>query len=406
MPHFCTALPALPVRHGAVLPLLLACALLLSACGGDSAPEAESSPDKAAAPQIRVVPVLVAEVRPVTLRDVLTLPGTTEALHDVTVGAERGGRVEWVGPTEGDMVRQGEVLAKIDMKKAEADLAKARSSYELAVKQAQRRKELRAKNLLSQEELDQANTELEAATSDLTQAQVYYDQGLVKSPIAGRVNDLAVDPGEYVNTGQAVAELVNVSHIRINVNVPELDVRYLNVGQPVKITVDAYPGETWDGEVDFVAYKADEGTKTFRTRVVVDNADGRIRPGMLARVRLERRVVHDAISAPLFAILDKGGERVLFVEEDGVARSRTIEIGVIDGGRVQILEGLSLGENLIVGGQDAVEEGVPVEARPADQSMLPPEDGPQAVAGINSPDPESRIMSTPGRQQPEAAHVR
>ncbi|SKA72271.1 membrane fusion protein, multidrug efflux system [Paucidesulfovibrio gracilis DSM 16080] len=385
-----------PNRASRTWPALLLClfaALLLSACGDDqpdatAQAQAESTPP----PSSRAVSVLVTEVRPVTLRDVLTLPGATEPQHDVTVSAERGGRVEWVGPTEGDSVRQGEIIAKIDMDKAEADLAKARSAYELAVKQAKRRKQLRAKNLLSQEELDQANTDLESATSDLTQAQVYYDQGLVASPISGRVNDLAVDPGEYLNTGQAVAELVNISRIRIYVNVPELDVRYLHVGQRVKVTVDAYPNEVWDGEVDFVAYKADESTKTFRTRVVVDNDDSRIRPGMLARVRLERRVVKDAVSAPLFAIVDKGGERILFVEENGVARSRAIEIGFIDGDRAQILHGLKLGEQLIVSGQDAVEEGVSVEAQPVGDA-LPGAD--LSEVDPNGADPESRILSTP-----------
>ncbi|WP_022660362.1 efflux RND transporter periplasmic adaptor subunit [Paucidesulfovibrio longus] len=390
---------------GAGVALLLLAALLLTRGGDQAAPEA------AAPAATKALPVLVAEVRPATLHDTLTLPGSTEALRDVTMAAERAGRVEWIGPVEGDKVTEGEVVAKIDMDKAEADLLKARSAYALAKKQAERRKELRGKNLLSQEELDQANTELESATSDLTQAQVNYDQGLIKSPIPGRINDLAVDPGEYVDVGQTVAEIVDVSSIRVNVNVPELDVRYLHVGQTVNVSVDAYPKESWTGQVDFVAYKADEATKTFRTRVVVNNSDGRIRPGMLARVRLERQVVENAVSAPLYAIVDKGGERMLFVEENGVARARNIVFGIIAGDRVQILKGLSLGEKLIVSGQNTVEEGVPVEAHPAEESLapLPGLDGgqdaqpaPDAAKQVR-PDPESRVLSSPGDKPAEGS---
>ncbi|MGE4290759.1 MAG: efflux RND transporter periplasmic adaptor subunit [Desulfovibrio sp.] len=391
---------------GAGAVVLLGLAVLLLGRGGDA-----PAPEAAAPAGAKALPVYVAEVQPVTLHDILTLPGSTEALRDVTLAAERAGRVEAIGPVEGDMVEEGEVVARIDMEKAEADLLKARSAFELAQKQTSRRKELRGKNLLSQEELDQSNTDLESATSDLTQAQVNYNQGLIKSPIHGRINDLAVDPGEYVNVGDTVAEIVDVSHIRINVNVPELDVRYLHVGQRVGVSVDAYPGETWTGEVDFVAYKADEGTKTFQTRVVVDNADGRIRPGMLARVRLERQVVENAVSAPLFAIVDKGGERFLFVEENGIARARTIEFGIIAGDRVQITKGLAVGEKLIVSGQNTVEEGVPVEAHPADQSMLSRSgqtgdasspNGTDAAETQSAPDPESSVLSTPGELPSEA----
>lgn len=391
---------------GAAVLLLVGLFVLL---GGEKPADTTDAPKAAA----KAASVLVSEVVPATLHDYLTLPGATEALRDVTVAAERGGRVEAIGPVEGDVVEQGEVIAKIDMDKAEADLSKAQSAYNLAQKQASRRKELRGKNLLSQEELDQANTDLESATSDLTQAQVNYDQGLVRSPIRGRINDLAVDPGEYVNVGDTVAEIVDVTRIRINVNVPELDVRYLSKGQTVDVSVDAYPGQVWTGEVDFVAYKADESTKTFRTRVVVDNTDGRIRPGMLARVRLTRQVVENAVSVPLFAIMDKGGERIIFVEENGFARARTIEFGVIDGGRVQILKGLAIGEKLIVSGQATIEEGVPVEAHPADEDMLPanaknpnlPEIlSPETAAPMAQtlPDPESRVLSTPDNQPTEA----
>lgn len=392
---------AYAARHklllGSGVALLLVAAAFLSK-GGETPTSPEAAPTAA-----KIMPVLVAEVQPVTLRDILALPGSTEALRDVTMAAERAGRVEAIGPVEGDMVEEGEIVARIDMVKAEADLLKARSAYELAKKQTSRRKELRGKNLLSQEELDQSNTGLESATSDLTQAQVNYDQGLIKSPIRGRINDLAVDPGEYVNVGQTVAEIVDVSRIRININVPELDVRYLSVGQRVEVSVDAYPSESWPGEVDFVAYKADEGTKTFPTRVVVDNADGRIRPGMLARVRLVRQVVENAVAAPLFAIVDKGGERILFVEENGVARARNIEIGIIAGDRVQILKGLKIGEKLIVSGQTGVEEGVPVEPHPAEEAMLPLTGSSSAAGDQPAPDPESRVLSTPDDKPAEGA---
>ncbi len=298
---------------------------------------------------------------PMLLKDILTLPGTTEALHDVTVAAERSGRVEWIGTTEGELVQQDDLLIRIDLENALADLNKARSAYNLAKIQAERRDELFAQKVLSEEEMDKANTELEAARSSLSQAQKAYNQGKVTSPVTGMINEIFVDPGEWVNTGQAVAEIINSSAIKININVPEMDVRYLHKNQNVQVTVDAYPEENWQGVVDFVAFKADENTKTFKVQVLVENNDLRIRPGMLARVTLERQNIQDAITVPLYAIINKGGERSLFVAKNGQAHSKSIQIGIITGDRVQVVSGLKRGEKVIVSGHTEVAEGVAID---------------------------------------------
>ncbi len=312
-------------------------------------------------PKQRAIRVQTWTVTPITLNDILTLPGATEALHDVTVAAERSGKVEWMGPKRGDEVAANETIARIDLDSAQADLSKAKAAYNLAKKQAERRRELLERQVLSKEEMDKANTELSAARSQLTQARKAFTQGDVTSPVPGIINDLFVDPGEWVNMGQPVAEVVNVSTILINVNIPELDVRYLEKGQQVHVSVDAYPDETWAGMVDFVAFKADETTKTFRVRVVVDNTDMRIRPGMLARVSMSKQVIDNAVTAPLHAIIDKGGEKLLFVAENEVARARSVTFGVISGSRIQILSGLKPGDALIVSGQTEVEEGVAIK---------------------------------------------
>ena len=158
-------------------------------------------------------------------------------------------------------------------------------------------------------------------------------------------------------------ELVSVDRMRINVDVPEMDVRYLKVWQNARVTVDAYPGEHWDGLVDFVAFKADPATKTFLVRTLIDNPHGDIRPGMIGRVVFVRQIIPDALAAPLFALVDKGGERLVFIEKDGVAHSRNVSIGVIEGDRVQITDGLSPGDHLIVKGQTEVEDGMKVSVR-------------------------------------------
>ena len=341
---------------------ILTVGLAFAIGSGCSRSESNSQPPNGA-PQVRTVKVSVLEVQPTPMRDVLFLPGETEAWEDVRVSADMDGIVEWLGPREGHPVRKGDLLARIDVAVRKAALDRAQAAFRLADELYQRRQSLFERKIISREELDRASTERALAETNLRQAQVEHERGFLKAPIGGSVNHLYVDAGEYVGRGAPVLDLVNVDRIKINLNVPELDVRFLKTGQEALVTVDALPDRKLAGVVEFVAYKADPATKTFHVRVLVDNSAREIRPGMIARVALLRRAVPDALAAPLFALVNKGGEHIVFVEKDGVALARTVSIGVIEGDRVQITKGLEPGDRLIVTGQTEVEEGMRVQVQ-------------------------------------------
>jgi membrane fusion protein (multidrug efflux system) len=328
--------------------------LYLSGCGVSESKPPEVQPDAYS------VKVEVEKVEPQPLNDVLVLPGETEARHDVVVAAERDGAVEFVGPREGEWVKEGDLIAQIDMAALKATLERCEASSEMAESMAERRRNLHESKMISKEALDQAITDHTLAVCSLKEARVNFEQASVRAPIDGVINKLYIDPGEFVNRGAMVAELVDVRTIRINVQIPEMDVRYIEKGEKVLVKIDAYPEEKWIGEIDLVSFKADPATKTFKARVVVENGDLRIRPGMIAHVAFLRKEIPDAITVPIFSIIDKGGEKIIFVAEEGKARARNIEIGVIGKQRIQITKGLEAGEKLIVKGQHEVEEGVRV----------------------------------------------
>jgi membrane fusion protein (multidrug efflux system) len=313
--------------------------------------------------QVKAIKVSVITIKPTSVRDVLILPGETEAWQDVRLASETDGIVERIDPKEGQTVREGQLIATIDVSTLKAALDQAEASFDLADKLYQRRKLLFERKVIAKEELDRSLNERTLALTNLRRAKVQYERGFLHSPINGLVNYLYVDVGEFVDRGNPVADLVNVDKIKINVNVPELDVRYLRVGQKAMVTVDAFPGRRLTGTIDFVAYKADPATKTFQVRVLIDNPDREIRPGMISRVAFLRRIVPDALVVPLFALVDKGGERIIFVEKDGIAYARTVSIGLIEGDRVQITEGLDAGDHVIVNGQTEVEEGMQVQVQ-------------------------------------------
>ena len=306
------------------------------------------------------IPVAVVEVKPVAMRDVVFLPGETEAYEDVKVAANTSGRVEWIGYREGQEVKKGALMAKIDVAALKASLEHAKAAHELAEDLCERRRRLYDNKIIAKEELDQSETQAKLAAADLAQVKVRFNHGFPKSPITGIISHLYVDVGEYADLGKPIADIVNIDRIKINVRVPELDVRYVKKGQTTPIRIDAFSDRPLMGIVDFVAFKADPATKTFLVRSIIDNPNHDIRPGMIGRVAFVRRMIPDAVAAPLFAIVDKGGERIVFVEKDGVAESRVISIGVIEGDRIQVTSGLDFGDHLIVKGHTEVEDGMKV----------------------------------------------
>jgi len=266
-------------------------------------------------PEVPAIPVAVEIVEPVSMRDVIFLPGETEASEDVKVGANTAGRVDWIGPREGQKVNKGDLLVKIDVSALKASRDHAEAAYKLADDLYQRRLRLYDNKIIAREELDQSETQRTLALTDLAQIQVRYNHGFPKSPITGIINHLYLDEGEYADIGKPIADIVNIDRIKINVRVPELDVRFVKKGQQTPLKIDAFPDRTIIGTVDFVSFKADSATKTFLVRSIIDNPDHDIRPGMIGRVAFVRRVFSDAVAAPLFSLVDKGGERIVFVEK-------------------------------------------------------------------------------------------
>jgi len=199
--------------------------------------------------QTRAVKVSVVEVKPVPIRDILVLPGQTEAWQDILVPADTGGRVEWIGTREGDTAKKGQLLARIDVASIEAALNRAEAAFKLADDLYQRRRKLFDRKIINQEELDRSLTERTLAHANLRQARVEHERGFLKSPISGIINHLFVDEGEFVERGKPVADMVNVDKIKINVNVPELDVRYLKPKQKTTVKIDAFPDRSLSGIV-------------------------------------------------------------------------------------------------------------------------------------------------------------
>jgi membrane fusion protein (multidrug efflux system) len=326
-------------------------------------------PEQAATPEspnveIRAVNVVTHLVIPETVEETFTLPGTLEAWENLTLSLEQSGPITWVGPKEGDRVKAGQAILMIDTKLLETQHERNHMEYDLKVKQLERVKKLFEKQLVSQREYDEAQNDFDNASADLEQSSIALEKSTLISPIDGILDQILVDRGEYGNVGMPAAVVVQVDSLKVLVDVPEKDVTAVRVGQKVKVLpadIDRNSAVGRAGKVIHVSYQADEMTRTYRTKVEIDNRGGFLRSGMIVRVQYVRRLLKDVLVVPLYAVLDREGEKYIFVEEDSAAVQREVRLGPIINGRVVVHGGLRSGEHLIVKGHQLVSDGGPVK---------------------------------------------
>ena len=346
-------------------------------------------PQRRKEPEIRERPPLNVEVEVITPRknmpDELELNGSVEPYRTVTVSAEVDGRVEayarWKDPPtttgapppgpaagrgrpldEGDPVAAGRPILYLNTDLLQADRDQANAQLQYAVRDLETARELRAREVATALEVDQKQTQVALQRARLAAAEARLRRAAVHAPNAGTLNRLLVEEGEYVRAGNAVAEIVDTSRVKVVVAVPEMDIARLRVGDVHRILLPN-GDEPIPGRVTYISRTAHEGTRTTRVEMTVDNAGDGLRSGQILRVRLKRRDLRNAIMIPLGVVIprEKRGpagetttdnEYTVYVVEGDLAQPRAvrIDIGFIRGARIRVLNGLKAGDRLIVKG--------------------------------------------------------
>ena len=313
--------------------------------------------------EARTVNVVTSRLVPETVEEMFTLPGTLEAWENLTLSLEQSGPIIWVGPKEGERVKEGQAILMIDTKLIENQHARDNLEYDLKIKQLDRVKKLFEEQLVSQKEYDEAQNEFDKASANLQQSSIALEKSTLLSPIDGILDQILVDRGEYGNVGMPAGVVVQVDRLKVVVDVPEKDVTSVRVGQRVQVLpadLDHSAVVGRKGKVIHVGFQGDELTRTYRTKIEIDNRGGLLRPGMIVRVQFVRRLLTDVLVIPLYAVQDRDGKKYVFVEENGSAVQREVRFGPVIGDRVVVFGGLQEGENLIVKGHQLVADGGPV----------------------------------------------
>jgi membrane fusion protein, multidrug efflux system len=379
--------------------------------------------------------VELAKAYKTPLAEQITVVGNLIGDATVAVVPRAAGRLQELSVRLGDRVNRGQRIAKIEdfeiveqVKQAEAaqevamaTIRQREADLQLAETNVERSRSLFERQLLPKQTLDDNEARYQAALAQLdlaraqnTQSKARLDElrinlanTVITSPVNGFVAKRNVDPGAFVSQQSPVADVVDITRVRLVANVVERDLKELESGNDASVEVDAFPGETFSGRIARVSPVLDPATRTAPIEIEIPNPTFRLKPGMYARVGITTETKKEALVLPSSAVVDLGGRRGVFQLQNDTAVFRTVQVGTEQGMIVEILGGLKEGDEVISTGAGALRDGdrvaLPGRAdgdgrgrRGAGQTTAAPDTGTVPQAGDGEGDPPAPLGNRSG----------
>ncbi|MGD9344619.1 MAG: efflux RND transporter periplasmic adaptor subunit [Candidatus Aminicenantes bacterium] len=326
--------------------------------------------------------VTVFKVSKQRISEKLVFTGVIEAWQTMNVMPEVGGRIANIYVEEGQRVQKGELLAELDtratrlqMEQAEAAVAVAQANYNDAQKNMERMERLIKENAVSEQQYEKIKLAFESAEAQLDQAKAALnlakynlDVSIMEAPFSGVVASKNAEVGDVINPmmggfspTSGVVTLMDFSRVKIEVDVSHQDVVRIDKGQPAFMSVSALPGRTFPGRVSVVNMTADPTTKKFHVEVTAENPDLLLRPNTFGEITIEVSSREDALVVPQNAILED--KYVFVVSEDNTVKRQEVSIGLENTDMVEILDGIQLGDRVVVEGSYGLDDGAKIEIK-------------------------------------------
>jgi RND family efflux transporter MFP subunit len=288
--------------------------------------------------------------------------GNFEPLQELKFSAEKPGRVVRVLVKEGDNVRIGQTLAVIRSEQISSDLQTAQASYQNAQADYNRFENAYKTGGVTKQQLDQAKLGLVTSRSRLQQAKVNIGDTNIKATINGIVNKRYIEPGSVLGAATPMFDLVNVSKLKLKVTVNESQVASLKVGNIVQVSASVYPDTKFSGKITFIAPMADSSLNFPVEIEIANNSSNDLKAGMYGTAQFGSNQQRQSLMiVPRNAFVGSVSTNQIFVAENGVAKLKTVTAGRILGDKVEIINGLSEGETVIITGQINLQDGSKVD---------------------------------------------
>lgn len=291
-----------------------------------------------------------------TVRDVVTAVGNLKAVNAVELTTEISGRAVALNLKTGRRIEQGDVLLRLDDRQAKADLRVIEAQLADARRKLERAQSLRSNNSVSQSQVDELRTAVDVGDAQRQAAKVRLENHRIEASFAGVLGLSDISIGAYVTAGTTVTTLDNTERMELNFAIPERFLGQVNLGQKVRGTSPAFPDIQFSGELAELGTRVNELSRTLPVRALLDNPDGKLRPGQFISATLTLRE-RQSLVIPEQAVMIRGDEKYVFIAEDGIARRISVVLGSRMPGLVEVAEGLALEDEVIVTGQDRLSSG-------------------------------------------------
>ncbi len=318
------------------------------------------------------LPAEVITVTSKTLDKTISAVGNLRANESIMLRPEQSGRINKILFSEGGKVEKGAPLFVLDSSIYIAELKSAQARVQLSRVDYDRAKSLLRKKVGSVQERDSTLAQLRVDQAQEALAQARLDKMTIKAPFTGYTGLRLVSPGDYVNQGENLVELTDLSTLKLDLRVPEIYLSELQPGRELEVNVDALPGNVIKGKVTAISPSSDSNAHNIEIRASIPNTDGKLRPGLFAKVSLlvDQQTT---VVIPEQAIIPKDGLFfVMTVTEENKVAMAPVKMGQRRPGVVQIIEGLNNGDVLITAGQIKLFPGMPVTPIFVDGSQQKP----------------------------------
>ncbi|MGH8030296.1 MAG: efflux RND transporter periplasmic adaptor subunit, partial [Arenimonas sp.] len=305
-----------------LLPVLMSASLLLVACGKDDPAAGAGGPPGGMPP----LPVEVARIQPQAIPGGLSTVGSLRADETVVMRPEIAGRIDRIHFEEGGNVAAGQALFTLDGSLARAALNEASANLAIALSANSRAERLNKEKLIAGADYDRTRAQVVVEQARVASAQASLGKLSLRAPFSGQVGLRNVAVGDVVTAGQDLVTVVRLDPMEIDFSVPESALGQLRSGQRVLATVDAFPGESFAGDVVAIDPMVDAQSRSAHLRARIDNHDGRLRPGQFAQLQIDTGTGSaDALLVPEQALMQDGETRFVYTVVDGKAKRTEIK---------------------------------------------------------------------------------
>lgn len=307
-----------------------------------------------------VIPVEVMDVSRGTISAYYSNTATLEAVEEANIVSKVRGIIQEINVEEGDDVRAGQVIAKIEDDQYRIEAERAKATLDRMYNDFQRNKELFDKQLISAEVYENSRFEYEAQKSAYELAQLNYQHTSIKSPISGVISERMVKKGNMIGIDQQVFRVTDFDPIQAILYVPEHERSKIRKGQRAELLADAIPGKLFTGQVERISPTIDPTTGTFKVTVYMDQNQENLRPGMFGRVKIVYDTRENTKMIPKAAIISEDETQSVFVIKDSLAFRKNIRTGYINGTNIEVIDGLEDGEMVVTTGQGSLTDSTKV----------------------------------------------